>query len=182
VVVTPVAVEIWMPSWWNDRGHIGLGRGSRAPVDYARSRLSYQREWVPRLGPPGAPRLARGLHASLGRGGSMPRGSSALMTSRGLGRDEKMAPEAPISPETFPQGSGGMEFVVRATSDWHAVSNFGRSVLLGLLRWSFSNHAGCRILSSVGYPGILIPDSSPRACGGVEHSFRGLRRVTVGSF
>jgi hypothetical protein len=35
VVVTPIAVEVWMSSWWNDRGHVGLGRGSRAPVDCA---------------------------------------------------------------------------------------------------------------------------------------------------
>jgi hypothetical protein len=32
VVVTPVAVEVWMLSWWNDRGHIGLGRGSHTAV------------------------------------------------------------------------------------------------------------------------------------------------------
>jgi hypothetical protein len=32
----------------------------------------------------------------------------------GLGRGEKMPPEAPISPETFPQGSGGMEVDLRA--------------------------------------------------------------------
>jgi hypothetical protein len=29
----------------------------------------------------------------------------------------KMPLEAPMSPESFPQGSGGMEFVVRASSD-----------------------------------------------------------------
>jgi hypothetical protein len=23
VVVTPVTVEVWMSSWWNDRGHVG---------------------------------------------------------------------------------------------------------------------------------------------------------------
>jgi hypothetical protein len=33
VVVTPVAVEVWMSSWWNDWGHVGLGHGSRALVD-----------------------------------------------------------------------------------------------------------------------------------------------------
>jgi hypothetical protein len=31
----------------------------------------------------------------------------------------------------FPQGSGGMEFVVRAASNWHAISVFVGSVLLG---------------------------------------------------
>jgi hypothetical protein len=45
------------------------------------------------------------------------RGSGALMTSWGLGRGGEMPPEMPISPETFSQGSGGMEFVVRALSD-----------------------------------------------------------------
>jgi hypothetical protein len=54
---------------------------------------------------------------SLGRGRSRLRASGALMTSRGLGRGGKMSPEVPISPETSPQGSGEMEFVVRATSD-----------------------------------------------------------------
>jgi hypothetical protein len=42
VVVTPVVVEVWVLSWWNDRGYVGLGRGSRAPVDCARSRLSHR--------------------------------------------------------------------------------------------------------------------------------------------
>jgi hypothetical protein len=68
-------------------------------------------------GAPVAPRLTRGFHVSLGRGGSGLKGSSALMTSRGSGEAKKMPPEAPISPETSPQGLGGMEFVVRASSD-----------------------------------------------------------------
>jgi hypothetical protein len=71
-----------MSSWWNDRSHVGLGHGSRAPVDCARSRPSHRREWMPWLGDPVAPHLVRGLHVSLGRGGSMPRGSGALMTLR----------------------------------------------------------------------------------------------------
>jgi hypothetical protein len=61
--------------------------------------------------------LAKGLHVSLRRDGSKPKGSGALMTSQGLERGKEMPPEAPISPETFPQGSGGMEFVVHASSD-----------------------------------------------------------------
>jgi hypothetical protein len=117
VVVTPVDVEVWMSSWWNDWGHVGSGYGSRAPVDCTRSRPSHRRERMPRLGGPMAHRLARGFYVFLGRGGSKLRGSGALMTSRGLGRGEKIPPEAPISPETFPQGSGGMEFVVHASSD-----------------------------------------------------------------
>jgi hypothetical protein len=79
-------------------------------------------------------------------------GWALLMTSRELGRGGKMPPK------TFPQGSGGMEFVVHASSDWHAVSTLGGSVLLGPLRWGFNDHTGCRILPYVGYPDILIPD------------------------
>jgi hypothetical protein len=86
-----------------------------------------------------------------------------------------MLPEAPISPEAFSQGSSAMKFVVRATSDYHVVGALGGSVLLRPLGWGFSDPVGCHIILSIGYPGILIPDSSPRACGGVEHSFRGLR-------
>jgi hypothetical protein len=60
VVVTPIAVEVWMSSWWNDRGHVGSGRGSRAPVDGARSRPSHRLERVPRLGGPrGSPSCQR---------------------------------------------------------------------------------------------------------------------------
>jgi hypothetical protein len=44
VVIPPVAVEVWMSSWWNDRGHVGSERGSRAPVDCARSHPSHRRE------------------------------------------------------------------------------------------------------------------------------------------
>jgi hypothetical protein len=66
VVVTPVAVEVWMSSWWNDHGHVGSRRGSRAYVDYARSHSSHQRERVPRLGGPMSHCLARGFHVSLG--------------------------------------------------------------------------------------------------------------------
>jgi hypothetical protein len=69
------------------------------------------------VGGPVAPRLARGFHVSLGQGRSELRGSGTLMASWGLGRGRKMPPEAPILPESFPQGSGGIEFVVRAASD-----------------------------------------------------------------
>jgi hypothetical protein len=57
VVVTPVVVEVWMPSWWNDRGHVGSGRGSRAPINCALSRPSHRWERVPRLGAPWLPVL-----------------------------------------------------------------------------------------------------------------------------
>jgi hypothetical protein len=60
VVVTPIAVEVWMSSWWNDRGYIGSGHGSRAPVECARSRLSHRREQVLRLRAPcGCPSCQR---------------------------------------------------------------------------------------------------------------------------
>jgi hypothetical protein len=154
-----------MSSWWNDRGYVGLGHGSRAPVDCARLRLSYRRDRLPWLGVPVAHRLARRLHVSLGRDGSRPRRSSALMMSRGFRRSGKMSPEVSISPETSPQGSGEMEFVVRVASDWHVVRAFGGSGLLGPLRWGFSDRAGWRILPSVGYPSILIPNSSPEPMG-----------------
>jgi hypothetical protein len=52
VVITPVAVDVWMSSWWNDWGHVGLGLGSCAPVDCARSRPSHRQERVPRFGGP----------------------------------------------------------------------------------------------------------------------------------
>jgi hypothetical protein len=52
MIVTPVAVEVWMLSWWNDRGHVESGHSSRAPIDYAQSRASHWWERVPRLGGP----------------------------------------------------------------------------------------------------------------------------------
>jgi hypothetical protein len=44
-------------------------------------------------------------------------GWALSMTPRGLGRGGEMSPEVPISPETSLQGSGRMEFVIRAASD-----------------------------------------------------------------
>jgi hypothetical protein len=35
VVVAPVAIVVWMSSWWNDRGHVGSERGSHTPVHCA---------------------------------------------------------------------------------------------------------------------------------------------------
>jgi hypothetical protein len=90
VIITPIVVEVWMSSWWNDQGHVGSGCGSRAPVDCARSHPSHRWELVPWLGALVAPRLARGFHVSLGQGGSELKGSGALMTSRGLWRGVKM--------------------------------------------------------------------------------------------
>jgi hypothetical protein len=60
VAVTPIAVEVWMSSWWNDRGHVGSEHGPGAPVHCAWSLLSYRREWVPWLGAPWLPVLPEG--------------------------------------------------------------------------------------------------------------------------
>jgi hypothetical protein len=46
------------------------------------------------------------------------------MTPLGLGRDGEMSFETSIVPEAFPQGSGEIEFVVRALSGRRAVSAF----------------------------------------------------------
>jgi hypothetical protein len=113
VIFTPVAVEVWMSSWWNDRGHVGSRRGSRAPVHCARSRLSYQREWVPRLGALVAPHLARGLHMFLGRGRSTPRGSGALMTSWGLGRGGNCRPRRLSRPRPLRKARAGWRLTLR---------------------------------------------------------------------
>jgi hypothetical protein len=91
----PVAIKVWMSWWWNDRGHVGSGHGSCAPVHCGRSCSSHRREWVPRLEAPVAPCLARGLHVSLERGRSMPMGSGALMMSWGLGRGKNCCPRHP---------------------------------------------------------------------------------------
>jgi hypothetical protein len=60
VVVTPVAVEVCILSWWSDRGNVGSERGSHAPVHRARSCPSYRREWVPWWGPPWLSALPEG--------------------------------------------------------------------------------------------------------------------------
>jgi hypothetical protein len=50
VVVTPVVVEAWTPSWWNDRGHVESYHGSHAPVHCVWSCPSHHYEWVLRWG------------------------------------------------------------------------------------------------------------------------------------
>jgi hypothetical protein len=60
VVVTPVAVEVWSSSSWNDRAQVGSERGCRVPIDCARSHPSHQRECVPWRGPPWLPVLLEG--------------------------------------------------------------------------------------------------------------------------
>jgi hypothetical protein len=52
---------------------------------------------------------------------------------------------------------------------------------LGPLRWAYlTNMQGAVFYPLLGTLGILIPDSSLRAFGGVEHSFRGLRTRDYG--
>jgi hypothetical protein len=46
VTIIPVAVEEWMSSWWNDRGHIGSERDSHVPIHNARSCPSHWWDWV----------------------------------------------------------------------------------------------------------------------------------------
>jgi hypothetical protein len=76
-----------------------------------------------------APRLARGLHMSLGRGGSMPRGSGALvLTLQGSG-------EAEVVPDGA-QGSGALMMswgLGRGGSRPQASSNLTADTLLTLL-------------------------------------------------
>jgi hypothetical protein len=117
VIVTPVAMEVWMSSWWNDRGHIESGRGPRASVCCARSlrpiggsgRRDWGSAWLTVL-PEGYTCPSGGVKVSHG-------GRALSMTPRGARRGGGMSPGVPISPETSPQGSGRMEFVVRTTSD-----------------------------------------------------------------
>jgi hypothetical protein len=128
VVITSVVVEVWMPSWWNNGDHVGSGRGSRAPVDYAWSRPSHRWERVPRLGEPVAPCLARGFHVSLGRGRSELKGSDALMTSWGSGEAKKCRPGRPSRPRPLRKAWVGwsLSFVPQATDTLsvHLASRF----------------------------------------------------------
>jgi hypothetical protein len=110
VVVSPITVEVWLSSWWNDRGHVGSGRGSRAPVGCAWSRAMVWRA-------PVAHRPARGFHTFFGCGRSKLRGSGTLMTSWGLGRGGKCHLRRPSCLRPLCKALGGMKFVVRAASD-----------------------------------------------------------------
>jgi hypothetical protein len=111
--------------------------------------LSHRREWVPWLGAPVAPRLAKGLHVSLGRGRGTLRGSGALMTSWGSDEAEIIAQGAYLAQDLSArlEQDGGW---LSALSNWHAVNAFSGSVLPGPLRWGFSKRAGCGISPSIG--------------------------------
>jgi hypothetical protein len=68
VDVTPVAIEVWMLSWWNDQDHVGSGHGSRAPIDCARSRLSHCAGVGATVRPPrGSPSCQRAPHVPRAR-------------------------------------------------------------------------------------------------------------------
>jgi hypothetical protein len=79
VVVTPVAVEVWTSSWWNDQSHVWIR------AQFPCSCLLYTIMSIPSAGMGAVVRatvasyLTRGLHVSLGRGRSTPRGSGAPM-------------------------------------------------------------------------------------------------------
>jgi hypothetical protein len=141
---------------WNDRGHVGSGRGSCVPVDCARSRPSHRWERVSRLGPPRAPCLARGLHVSLGRGGSTPKGSGALMTSWGSGEVEKWCPRRLSRPRPFRKVRAGwiLTFVLRATDMLSAL-------LTGRFYWGPYDVALVNIQGAIFYHllGTLVPDT-----------------------
>jgi hypothetical protein len=59
VVVTPIGVEVRTSSWWNDRSHVGLERGSYIPVHRAWSCMSHRQEWTSWWGPRGSPPCQR---------------------------------------------------------------------------------------------------------------------------
>jgi hypothetical protein len=130
---------------------------------------------------PVPPRLARGLHVSLGPGRSIPKGSGALMlTLQGSGETE-IVPDGAQGSSALMMSWGSSEaktathgaYLSRdlsakigwdrgwllASSDCHTVSAFSGSILPGPLRLGFSRCARCHISPSIGYPGILIPDN-----------------------
>jgi hypothetical protein len=151
----PVAVEVWISSWWNDRGHIGSERGP-VPLFVVHGHIrpiggSGCHDW----GSLWLIILPEGYTCPSGEAEVNRGGQALLMTPRGLGRGGEMTPEAPVSPETSPQCSGGMEFVICAASNWHAIRAFGESTLLGPLWWGFNSRTGCRISPFVGYPGYF---------------------------
>jgi hypothetical protein len=114
VAVTPIAIEVWTSWWWNDRGHVWIRAGFPRSCSL-RTVMSVPSAGMDAMvGAPMASHLTIGLHASLRRGRSTPRGlgapalmlhgsgeaeiapnraqgSSALMTSWGSGEAEAAA-------------------------------------------------------------------------------------------
>jgi hypothetical protein len=103
-----------MSSWWNDRGYIRLGHGSRAPVDCAQSRPSHRWEWVPRFEGPMAHCLTRGFHVSLGQGRSKLRGFDVFYNVTGAQARRKSRPSCP-RPFRKARVRWGLSFVPQAT-------------------------------------------------------------------
>jgi hypothetical protein len=112
----PVAIEVWMLSWWNDRVMLGQGvvlvllltvHGHICPIG-----LSGCCDWRPR----GSPSCQRAPHVPQARQ-KYAKGFGLFDDVMGVQVRRKLPPEAPISPETFLLGSGGMEVDVHASSD-----------------------------------------------------------------
>jgi hypothetical protein len=176
----PVTVEVWTSWWWNDRGHVWIRAWFARSCSPCTVMSVLSAGMVAAVRASVAPRLARGLHTSLGQDRSMPRGRALpclrcrgwarqklFSTGRrgralwwrhgGLGEAEIAARAAYLARDLSARlgQDGGW---VSASSDWHAVSAFSELVLPMPLRWGFSRCARCHISPSVGYPSILIPD------------------------
>jgi hypothetical protein len=129
---------------------------------------------------PVAPRLARGLHVPRGRGKGMPRGSGILVLTLWGSGEAEIVPDRAQGSGTLMAlwGSGEVETTARGAylardlsarlrrdegwlSDLERLTccqRLWRVSFTGALRWGFSRCARCHISSSVGYPGISIPD------------------------
>jgi hypothetical protein len=110
-------------------------------------------------GPPWLPVLPDGSTCPLGKV-KVRRGGWALWWRHGGSGEAKTAARgAYLTRDLSARLRRGRGWLL-ASSDWHAVSAFSGSVLPGPLWWGFSKRAGYRISPSVGYPGILIPDTN----------------------
>jgi hypothetical protein len=116
VAITPVAVEVCMSSWWNDRVMLGQGVVSVLLFTVHGHVRPIGGSGCHGMGAPVAPCLARGLHMFLGWGGSTPRGSGALMTSWGLERGENCRPRRLSRPRPLCKARAGwrLTFVSQA--------------------------------------------------------------------
>jgi hypothetical protein len=101
VVVTPVAVEVWSSSWWNEQSHVGSERGSHVPIHCAGLCPSHQWEWAPWWGPMRLLVLPEGATHPSGKAENAPRGSGTLMMSWGSGEVETAARGAYLARDLF---------------------------------------------------------------------------------